>query len=100
MILSTSSSTRHGHTSPTRDASKRHTTSHMLLLRRHIIAKVYINVVFINITVNTSLSTRQQDGHLQCPLIDFFCKTHHQRRQDHVTTTTSLHRHGITLVTT
>ena len=65
-----------------RDASKRRNTSRPLLHRRHIIAKVYTNVVFINNLVNTSPPPLQQQRPQgwTCVLWQYYCKTPRHRR--------------------
>lgn len=81
-----------------RDVFKRHIIVDTPLRRhrRHFIAKVFINVVFITIIVNTPPSPRPQDGHLASSG-RLFCKT---RRRRHQPRHPRLHRHGVTIVTT
>jgi hypothetical protein len=71
-----SGATRHRHLVAARDAFKRHIIIDTSLRhhRRHFIAKVFINVVFTNIFVNTPPLPCPQDG----PLASsdrLFCKT-------------------------
>ena len=56
--------TRHRHPVVTRDSSERCIIVDALLQRQHFIAKVFINVVFTNIIVDTPPPPRSQDGQL------------------------------------
>ena len=73
---------RHRHFVTRRDAFQRRIIVDMPLqcYRRHFIAKVFINVVFTNIFINTPPPPRPQDGHLASS-DRLFCKTRPRRRQ-------------------
>ncbi|XBI90951.1 hypothetical protein VPH35_028436 [Triticum aestivum] len=73
--------TRHRHFVAVRDAFKRHITVDTPLQRhrRYFIGKVFINVVFTSIFVNTPPLSCPQDGHLASS-DRLFCKTRPRRR--------------------